>query len=474
MSRTSQDIDAEGASVAAEGLEAEGEPRSLVAHVFPPRIHALNVATLVVSIVLALVAASVLGQVFAAEAASAEAHDHYIECTQAANDLMTASDLLTADARLYASTADLEFLYGYLTEATETDRRGKAVEVIRNDLAGTEAHQDLRQANELSHKLSEREYYAMRLVAEAKGLSDMPQELQDVKLSEHDESLGAQDKQALACDMLLGSEYRVQKLAITKQVDKCIEALIADADAEEIATRAKLTELMGYLRGIVILLLAIVMLTIIINYTLVIRPMAGIAQRIREDKRLDLSGAYEVRYVARAYNTMYDVHAQHTAMLKHEAETDSLTGLYNRGAYERILARQKKPVALIIIDVDKFKDFNDRYGHDVGDEVLRRVGNTIEHSFRTSDYACRIGGDEFAVIMTDMYADQRDVISSKLSLIADALRQRGDHEPPVTLSMGVAFSTEAKDQEGLFREADEALYMAKHNGRDGFAFYEAA
>ena len=466
MSRTSNDTQEQ-----ATGDKSQG---TLLGRLLPPRIHGLNVFFLAVSIALALWAVSVLGQVFDAESASAEAHDHHIECTQAANDLQLASDLLATDARLYVSTGDLHYLFGYLIEANDVDRRGHAVQTISSYLEGTEAHEDLLLANELSQALSEREYYAMRLMADSQGVTELPQELHDVQLSAHDAALDTTAKQELAQDMLLGSEYRVRKSEIAEQVNKCITALMAEVGTTRETTRGNLTALLDSLRTVVILLLAIGVLSILVNYTLVIRPMVGMAQRIREDKRLDLSGAYELRYVVRAYNSMYDAHAQHTEQLKRQAETDPLTGLYNRGAYQRLIAQQQKPVALIIVDVDKFKRFNDTFGHETGDEVLRRVAQTLERSFRTTDYVCRIGGDEFAVIMTDVFPDQRDAIKAKLCYIADALRQAEDDRLQVTLSVGVAFSTEAKDQDGLFREADEALYMTKHNGRDGFSFYVAA
>jgi diguanylate cyclase (GGDEF)-like protein len=129
---------------------------------------------------------------------------------------------------------------------------------------------------------------------------------------------------------------------------------------------------------------------------------------------------------------------------------------------------------LLLLDVDLFKHFNDEYGHEMGDAVLRRVGETISQAFRTSDFTFRIGGDEFAVIMTDLNSSQRDVVTTKIANITKALRGEGGDVPAVTLSIGIAFTDETEVRSELFNSADAALYEVKRSGRNSYAFFSPA
>ena len=128
-------------------------------------------------------------------------------------------------------------------------------------------------------------------------------------------------------------------------------------------------------------------------------------------------------------------------------------------------------MALLLLDVDLFTEINDTYGHDVGDKVLQRVAITIAEQFRTTDYACRVGGDEFAIIMTRMHGVGHRIISSKLDAIAKTLGEATDDVPSTSLSVGIAFGTSDSDGTGIFKAADQALYAAKNHGRNRHEFY---
>ena len=118
-----------------------------------------------------------------------------------------------------------------------------------------------------------------------------------------------------------------------------------------------------------------------------------------------------------------------------------------------------------------FKDVNDTYGHTVGDQLLQKVAAAIDYHFRATDYVCRIGGDEFAVILTEVTPQNRAIIEAKLKLIADDLRDTSDGLPVATLSAGIAFSSDIEPGENIYHAADKALYDAKHKGRDTHSFY---
>jgi diguanylate cyclase (GGDEF)-like protein len=145
--------------------------------------------------------------------------------------------------------------------------------------------------------------------------------------------------------------------------------------------------------------------------------------------------------------------------------TDALTGLANRRRFEHELSTGAPP-ALIMIDVDFFKKYNDRYGHQAGDECLRRVGGALAESVRRTDLVCRYGGEEF-VIMLDG-ADEAVALSVGEEVRAAVQRLAIPHEDSpsgvVTVSAGVAASIE--DPAELLRRADSALYEAKAAGRN--------
>ena len=123
-----------------------------------------------------------------------------------------------------------------------------------------------------------------------------------------------------------------------------------------------------------------------------------------------------------------------------------------------------------MIDVDKFKEYNDTYGHDVGDRVLKRVADVLSGSFRSEDFVARIGGDEFCVIMQHVNSDLRPLVEGKLRAINEKLGVPLDGLPVITLSIGAAFGDRLEADEDIFKDADDALYRVKRAGRGHFAF----
>lgn len=158
------------------------------------------------------------------------------------------------------------------------------------------------------------------------------------------------------------------------------------------------------------------------------------------------------------------------------ANHDGLTGLWNKGSFENMLTmyQSSRNIAILVVDFDDFKNINDNYGHDVGDKVLQYVANALLDSFRTSDFVCRIGGDEFSVIMTNITSEQRDVLAGKIENIRKKLANAmKDGLPMISVSIGCAFSDrdKLKDAREIFRAADKALYTVKNSGKNNYAFY---
>ena len=126
---------------------------------------------------------------------------------------------------------------------------------------------------------------------------------------------------------------------------------------------------------------------------------------------------------------------------------------------------------MFIFDVDHFKEFNDRYGHDMSDRVLQKVAATLTGNFRTEDYVCRFGGDEFTVLMVHATSAMRELVENKIERIRETLRDTADGLPVITLSIGVAFSDRPDPTDDILKDADTALYVTKERGRDGYTFY---
>ncbi len=162
------------------------------------------------------------------------------------------------------------------------------------------------------------------------------------------------------------------------------------------------------------------------------------------------------------------------------AITDGLTGLHNRRYLERHLAglvdqarQRQRPLSLLLLDIDFFKQVNDTFGHDAGDDVLREFSRRIRRTVRSVDLVCRFGGEEFVVVMPDT-----DIRAA--ALVGERIRERiagqpfliegGEQELPITVSIGLASRSEPADApETLLRRADDALYQAKREGRNRVA-----
>jgi diguanylate cyclase (GGDEF)-like protein/PAS domain S-box-containing protein len=162
--------------------------------------------------------------------------------------------------------------------------------------------------------------------------------------------------------------------------------------------------------------------------------------------------------------------------LREMALRDGLTGLYNRRYLEDALNREfhraernGKPVSVVMIDIDQFKHFNDKYGHDAGDFVLSAVGRAITKSIRPSDIACRYGGEEFAVVLSDANLEcARERAEHLRFAIRDTnLTRLGQTLSAPTASFGVAaYPAHGTKPADLLKAADQALYRAKQEGRD--------
>lgn len=167
--------------------------------------------------------------------------------------------------------------------------------------------------------------------------------------------------------------------------------------------------------------------------------------------------------------------------LREQSVHDIQTGLYNRRFLEESLPRElaraereKYSVAVFMLDVDHFKKFNDSYGHEAGDAVLRALGRVITESVRASDFAYRFGGEEFTVALPRATLGQAREWADRFMQRVRGMEVKADRQslPGVTVSLGLAFASEhGTDLETVIQAADIALYEAKRSGRDRLVMY---
>jgi diguanylate cyclase (GGDEF)-like protein len=161
------------------------------------------------------------------------------------------------------------------------------------------------------------------------------------------------------------------------------------------------------------------------------------------------------------------------AQLKELSNRDALTGLPNRRALDAELERLQQdhePFAVVLVDVDAFKPFNDRYGHQEGDDCLRRVAAMLRASLRRgTDSVSRAGGEEFAVVLPDTNLDQASIMAERMRRAVFDLRIPHVDSPTdsvVSISAGVSEWRPAMTPTQVIEEADVALYQAKASGRN--------
>jgi diguanylate cyclase len=167
----------------------------------------------------------------------------------------------------------------------------------------------------------------------------------------------------------------------------------------------------------------------------------------------------------------------HLDDLKREASTDALTQLANRKLFDHSLnlavldaQASDAPLSLLMIDIDHFKQFNDTYGHQLGDQVLKLVARSLSEVAQVKDTAARYGGEEFAVILPatplDKSVEVAEAIRSQVSTKRLTNRRTGQVLGQVTLSIGAALLRAAEVPDSLVHRADEAMYLAKRDGRN--------
>jgi diguanylate cyclase len=260
------------------------------------------------------------------------------------------------------------------------------------------------------------------------------------------------------------SEYVVRSMGGFRDAILCFAGCLGKTIAAEQRSDAHLDERIGTLRRAIDTRDA----TRIVNEAERVVDAVREAMQARRQRELE-----EVRLLGEHMREL----REELSLARKQAEIDALTQLSNRAAFDAQLASLAslgvllgESPWLLILDLDHFKAINDRYGHPVGDEVLRQVSHCLSRTFlRKQDFVCRYGGEEFAVLLFDTTREQMTGLAERLLESVRGLTVRhGAHELKITLSAGLAALRPGEAAASWLARADAAMYRAKHEGRDDY------
>lgn len=433
----------------------------------------------VATIIIAVISTLLFGSLFLLSNKFNDVQDStndYMTWKDTALDVKDASDYLTDQVRYYVYNKHKIYMDNYFEEANVTKRREKAIAVIEEHLPDTEAHKGIEAAVKRSKELMLDEYYAMRLVVESLHITmddTYPIEIKETILSEEDQLLSDAAKSALALDYVIGEKYLEDKEYIIQKVNQAVSEIDTMMEKDVISSTERLKSILIMQQILIALNIFIIGGSVFSIYYFMMRPINIAVERLRSGENMDETGAREYRYLASVYNAAKEQSDDVKNKLLYEAEHDQLTGLYNRTGYDAIYRRAKLDKCFyILIDIDFFKKVNDEYGHETGDKVLVKVAAIINKIFeKDNEFAFRLGGDEFSVLVGDNEGISVEDIKNKCQAITEQV-MRLKNIPDVSLSIGIAVGEEDDTTDTLFRKADRALYSVKNNGRHNISVYE--
>ena len=376
--------------------------------------------------------------------------NRFITSTQSFETIRSSSNELTELVRLFVINHDEQFALSYIDIIENNRSQKNALENLRplypdGDFTIKRLENSLMQADNLIAL----DLYNMRLCYEAIGkrAEEIPERIRNIKIKPADEKLSKEEMQNLAVKNVFGNGYLIYKFRVDENCFLTVKAISDEIKQTLDADSEKLGRNLDRLRILILLLL-------------VINALSSI-------------GLKEFKSVTSSYNKIYEIGERRTRTLLKNAEYDALTGILNRRAYEQICqnsSEQKRSIALLLIDMDDFKSINDTYGHIGGDTALKSLATILSETFRNGDYVARIGGDEFAAVLTDFKEDGFKIVAEKIDSINGQLSGL-ENIRNVSISVGMAFSPSGYSEE-LYKKADKALYAVKNSGKKGCRIYD--
>ena len=300
--------------------------------------------------------------------------------------------------------------------------------------------------------------------------------LQKTELNAEEQALSPEEKKAAAVSILTAEEYTAKEEKIIAAIERSQRLSSVQGKAQAEATLARVKKLVGNQTIMVLLLLAMGVLALLLNRMLIISPILRSADNLDQREPIEERGCYEMRHLARVYNEVLKENEEKTEALTYTASHDALTGVYNRADFDRMYKNIEadEHIGLIVVDVDHFKQYNDEFGHDVGDKVLCTAVEALKRNFFFKDHISRIGGDEFCVIMPGTDQVHGEMMKEKIRQINRELSECRDDLPPVTISAGIAFWDRPNPTASLFKDADSTLIELKRTRADCCAVYDGS
>ena len=394
---------------------------------------------------------------------------NYMEWKSVAGDIQLASDYLTNQVRSYVVVGKKKYMDNYFEEAEVSKRRDNALEIFSENVKDTEAYTYIENAINESMDLMNLEYYAMRLVADVKGTDySAYQKIIDVQISSEDAALDDEGKLRRAVEIVYSDTYNDKKDTISFDITHAVTSLDTLMEKDVLKASDDLRVILAFqqiLIGTNVVFLVGIVFILILYF---VRPANKAVKALEEDREVEIKGVKEFNFIAVTYNRIRSQNQNVKERLLYEAEHDKLTGLYNRTGYDTIYRRMNlNQIIYSLIDIDNFKEINDKYGHIIGDKVLIRIAKTLDKYFGKDDHAYifRIGGDEFSLIVEECATLKIDELVAKLKKLSADLAKPEKDIPGVTLSIGIAHGKGADTTDTLFKKADKALYQVKKHGR---------
>lgn len=441
------------------------------------RVHVQTVsfANIAITITLGVACAILFWQGRAQLDVLQQATEAYISCENDIQQMWDKSDDLTEQVRLVTMTAKPEYIDNYFSMANSNEEFDEAFADLKSRFEGTDAYDSLRTAMDESNELMSTEFYAMRLICEANDIDPSPwPEIASCQISDEDSRTSHDSMIYEAQNLVSDSKYQEAKDSINRNTSDCIAKVTEATLGSQSRAASVFDGIYGTIEACVAIYIALTLVICALVRRTIVKPLLSFGNSIKANQLFPVQGAGELQVLAETYNRVFTENETTHMIVKHQAEHDPLTDLLNRGSFDKALKLHddgEHDFALILADVDQFKSVNDTFGHAVGDQVLKRVSSLLQVAFRSTDFVCRIGGDEFAVIMVDVTSDLQYVVQEKIDFVNKELSKPIDGMPQVSLSAGAAFADRHSPGDNIYKDADDAMYHTKESGRSGCSFY---
>ena len=437
------------------------------------RLSRLNVFFIVIGLVIALLMAFSMYQTAASFHQIVSVTEAYLSSQQTAGMLKNISDSMSEQCIAFIHSGTPDLTHAYFGQYAAINAQLEADASFRDSDASEDEF--MTRALDTFEAKKKTEIRAMRLMADtlSMGMGAFPDQLQAFSLSPEDQALTPEEKKALALSLVSSDEYLTYSKTIAAAVDDSHRVASEEGQKRAVRTDQKVRVVIYSQIVLVILFVIVAFLALIVNRILIIRPIQTSVENLDHREPIPVRGSYEFRHLAQVYNDVLKDNVEKAAALSHAAAHDALTGLYNRAAFDKIYAQYSDGhTGVMIADVDHFKQYNDEFGHDIGDRVLKHVADKLSEHFRAGDFICRIGGDEFCIIMPDVSHSQAADMTEKIRTVNKELAEIREGLPPISISAGFAFWDRPNPKNGLFKDADNVLLKIKKDRTDCCAVHD--